>query len=51
MDQSDAEHHRRLRPKIDGLASDIYVAVVQRLEDLGKRKAVRASFAWSITTA
>ena len=40
MDQADAAHHRRLRPEIDGLAADIDVAVVERLQHLRQGQAV-----------
>ena len=40
MDQPDAAHDRGLRPEIDGLAADIDVAVVERLQHLRQGEAV-----------
>ena len=39
-DEPDAAHHRRLRANIDGVAADIDVAVIQRLQQLRQRQPV-----------
>ena len=40
VDEANAAHHRRLRPKIDRLPADIAIGIVQRRQHLAQRQAI-----------